>query len=177
MSDLVRNTIRFILFVFIQVYILNVMPHLHQYIIPYLYFLYILWLPFYIKRGWLMLLGFLLGITIDYFSMTPGLHAAACVLVAYLRPLLINLFKVKDITEFSYREPSVKAMGASAYYLYALLLALFHNFYLLFLEWLSFGSFLSFLIKVITTTAISMLLIVIAELLFPRKLKFRTNKV
>jgi hypothetical protein len=43
------------------------------------------------------------------------------------------------------------------------------------LEWFSFGTFLRFLIKVAATTAISMLLIIIIELLFPRKLKFRTN--
>lgn len=175
MSDLVRNIIRFFLFIFLQVYVLNVMPRLHQLITPYLYFLYILWLPFYIKRGWLLVLGFLLGISVDYFAITPGLHAAAAVLVAYLRPFIINIFAPKDATEFNYREPSPKAMGWNAYLLYALILTFFHNTYLLLLEWLSFGSFIQFLMKIIITTAISMLLIVIAEMIFPRKLKFRTN--
>ncbi len=176
MSDLVRNILRFIIFVFIQVYVLSVMPHLHELITPYLYFLFILWLPFSIKRGWLLVLGFLLGLSVDYFTMTPGLHAAACLLVAYLRPFIINLFAPKDNTNFNYREPSPKAMGWSAYMLYALILSCAHNFYLVFLQWLSFGSFINFLMKVITTTAISMVMILIAELLFPRKLKFRTNK-
>lgn len=175
MSDLVRNTIRFILFVFLQVYVLNVMPHLHQLITPYIYFLFILWLPFYIKRGWVLILAFLLGISVDYYTMTPGLHAAAAILVAFLRPFIINLFAPKDATEFSYKEPSPKAMGWNAYLLYALILAFCHNFYLLFLEWLSFGSFIHFLMKVVTTTAISMLMIVVAELIFPRNLKFRSN--
>ncbi|MFT3904354.1 MAG: rod shape-determining protein MreD [Niabella sp.] len=175
MSDLVRNILRFIFFVFIQVYVFNAMPHLHELVTPYLYFLFLLWLPFSIKRGWLLVLGFILGIAVDYFTMTPGLHAAACLLVAFLRPFVINLFAPKDSTEFSYREPSPKAMGWSAYLLYALILAFAHNFYLIFLEWLSFGSFIRFLMKTITTTAISMLLILIAELLFPRRLKYRTN--
>jgi len=121
-------------------------------------------------------LGFILGITVDYFAMTPGLHAAACVLVAYLRPLIIGLLAPKDATEFTYREPSVKALGRDAYVIYVLILTLFHNGYLLFLEWLSFGSFISFLMKVITTTAISMVLIFITELIFPRSLPYRTNK-
>lgn len=121
------------------------------------------------------MLGFLLGITVDYFSMTPGLHAAASVLVAYVRPFVINLFAPKDSTEFNYKEPSPKALGWTAYSLYALILSFLHNSYLLFLEWLSFGSFIGFLMKAITTTAISMLMIYIAELLFPRKLKYRTN--
>ncbi|HRN48298.1 MAG TPA: rod shape-determining protein MreD [Niabella sp.] len=175
MSDLVKNILRFFIFVFIQVYILDVMPHLHELITPYLYFLFILWLPFYIKRGWLLVLGFVLGLTIDYFLMTPGLHAAACVLVAYLRPFVINLFAPKDASGFNYKEPSPKAMGWSAYSLYAIILSFLHNGYLLFLEWLSFGSFIVFLMKVISSTAISMFMIYIAELLFPRKLRYKTN--
>lgn len=175
MSDLVKNILRFFIFVFIQVYILDVMPHLHELITPYLYFLFILWLPFYIKRGWLLVLGFVLGLTIDYFLMTPGLHAAACVLVAYLRPFVINLFAPKDASGFNYKEPSPKAMGWSAYSLYAIILSFLHNGYLLFLEWLSFGSFIGFLMKVISSTAISMFMIYIAELLFPRKLRYKTN--
>lgn len=74
MSDLVRNIIRFILFVFLQVYVLNAMPHLHQLITPYIYFLFILWLPFYIKKGWVLVLGFLLGLSVDYYTVTPGLR-------------------------------------------------------------------------------------------------------
>ena len=177
MSDLVRNTIRFILFVFLQVYVLNKIPLLHQLVSPYIYFLYLLWLPFYIKRGWLLILGLLLGLSIDYYTITPGLHAAASVLVAYLRPFIINLFAPKDSTEFSYKEPSPKAMGWTAYLLYTLILSFVHNTYLLLLEWLSFGSFIVFLMKIIITTAISMLMIIIAELIFPRKLKFRSNTV
>ena len=151
------------------------MPHLHQLVTPYIYFLYILWLPFYMKRIWVLLLGFLLGLTVDYFSMTPGLHAAACTLIAYLRPFIINMFASKDTSEFNYKEPSPKALGFRAYALYALILTLLHNGYLLFLEWLSFGSFIHFLMKLIITTAISMLMIFIAEFIFPRQQKYRTN--
>jgi cell shape-determining protein MreD len=175
MSDLVKNILRFAFFVFVQVYILNAMPLLHDLVTPYLYFLFLLWLPFHIKRGWLLVLGFLLGLSVDYFAMTPGLHAAASVLVAYLRPFIIHLFAPKEATEFNYREPSPRAMGWSAYSLYALILTFIHNFYLLFLEWLSFGHFIDFLMKVFTTTAVSMLMIFLAELLVPRRQKFRTN--
>ena len=177
MSDLVRNIIRYILFVFLQVYVLNAMPHLHQLFTPYIYFLFILWLPFYIKKGWVLIMGFLMGLTIDYYMMTPGLYASACGLVAFLRPTIINLFAPKDSTEFSFKEPSPKAMGWNAYLLYALILSFCHNFYLLLLEWLSFGSFINFLMKVIISTVISMVMIIIAELIFPRKLKFRSNTV
>lgn len=175
MSDLLRNIIRFALFILVQVYVLNKVPHLHRFITPYLYYLFILWLPFGASRVGLLLIGFLTGLTLDYFTNTPGLHAAACVLIAYLRPFVINILSPKESSEFNYREPSPRAMGWTPYLVYTLILTIFHHIYLVLLEWFSFGSFLDLLIKIVATTAISMLLIITTELLFPRKMKFRTN--
>lgn len=175
MSDFLRNMVRFCLFILIQVYVLNKVPHLHRYIVPYLYFLFILWLPFSISRQWLLLIGFMTGLTLDYFSMTPGLHAAACTLVAYVRPFIIGVLTPKDNAEFNYREPSPKAMQWTPYAVYVLVLTVLHHGYLLLLELLDVGNFLDFLIKMLSTTGISLLLIFATELLFSRKMKFRTN--
>jgi hypothetical protein len=175
LSDLLKNIIRFAVFILVQVYVLDNIPPLHRFIIPIIYFLFILWLPFSISRFWLLVIGFFTGLSLDYFSMTPGLHAAACVLIAYARPFVINVLTPKDTSEFNYREPSPKSMGWTPYLVYALVLTFLHHFYLTFLEWLQFGSFLDFLIKVISTTGISMLLIILTELLFTRKPRFRTN--
>lgn len=175
MNDLLKNIIRFIVFILVQVYVLNKIPHLHRFITPYLYYLFILWLPFSVSRQGLLLMGFLTGLTVDYFTMTPGLHAAACTLVAYVRPFIINILTPKDSSEFNYREPSPLAMQWTPYIVYVFILTVFHHGYLVLLEWLSVGRFLDFLIKVVATTGISMLLIFTVELLFPRKLRFRTN--
>lgn len=175
MSDFLRNIIRLALFIGLQVYILNKIPHLHQFIVPYIYYLFVLWLPFTLSRMSVMFIGFITGMILDVFTNSPGLHAAACVLIAYMRPFVISALTPKEIKEFNYREPSPKAMGWAPYLVYVLILTLFHHGYMTFLQWLSFGTFLRFLIKVVSTTAISMLLIIILELLFPRKLKFRTN--
>lgn len=175
MSDLVRNILRLIVFLLVQVFVLNKIPFVHQFIVPYLYFLFILWLPFSINRLGILVIGFFTGLFLDYFTLSPGLHAAACVLVAYARPFVITLLIPKDKDEFNFREPSPKAMGWAPYSVYVLVLTLFHHTYLTLLEWLQFGSFLQFLIKVVATTGISLLLIFTTELLFPRKVKFRTN--
>ena len=175
MSVFLKNSIRFIFFLLFQVYVLNKIEPLHGFISPYLYYLFILWLPFSISRFRLMVAGFLMGLSLDYFMMTPGLHAAACVLIAYLRPYIIIILTPKEFSEFSYREPSARAMGWRPYVVYVLILTLFHHGYMVFLEWLSFGSFIDFIIKIIGTTGISMLMIITVELLFPRQLKYRTN--
>lgn len=177
MSDWLRNILRFTLFILVQVYVLFQVPPLHRFVVPYLYFLYIFWLPFNMPRLSLMLVSFLFGLTLDFFTKTPGLHAAACSLVAYLRPFLVNMLIPQEGAEHNYRSPSPTSMGWAPYALYVFILTLLHNSYLVLLEWLQFGSFLYFLGKVLATSGISLFLILITELLFYRKEKFRTNTV
>ena len=175
MSDLVKNIFRLAIFIVVQVYVLDKLPPLHRFVIPILYFLFILWLPFTLNRITLLFIGFVAGLTLDYFKQTPGLHAAACALIAYVRPFIINILIPKDTAEFNYREPSPGAMGWAPYSVYVLILTVLHHTYLTLLEWLQFGTLLDFLIKVLATTGISLLLIFTVEILFPRKMKFRTN--
>src|SRR5438477_2968484 len=111
MSSLVKNIIRFIFFIVVQVYVLNQIPPLHHLVNPYLYFLFILWLPFQMGRRSLMIIAFLFGLTLDFFTKTPGLHAAPCVLIAYIRPFLINLLIPQEGADTNYEEPSIKSMG------------------------------------------------------------------
>jgi rod shape-determining protein MreD len=177
MSSFVKNIFRFALFILLQVFVLHQIPPLHKFITPYLYYLFILWLPFNIGRGMLMAVAFLFGLSLDYFLHTPGLHAAACVLIAYVRPFLINLLTRQEASEQNYASPSVISMGFAPYFTYVLVLTLLHHGYLVFLEWMQLGNFLYFLGKVAATTGISLLLILITELLFFRKEKFRTNTI
>ncbi len=175
MSSLVKNIIRFILFILVQVFVLNQIPPLHHLINPYIYFLFILWLPFQMGRRTLMLLAFALGLCLDYFTKTPGLHAAPCVLIAYLRPFVINILIPQEGADTNYEEPSIKSMGFAPYFTYAAILTFMHHAFLFLLEALQFAGFWYFIFKTLLSSAISLLLILIVELLFVRKQKFRTN--
>ncbi len=175
MSLIIRNIIRFSLFILFQVYVLNKVPTLHQFVKPYIYFLFVLWLPFKINRFWLLIVSFLFGLIFDFFTATPGWHAAACVLIAYVRPFLLNILLPQESTEITYAEPSFKSMGLTPYAVYLLLLTFIHHAYMVFIQWIQFGNFWFFLGKVTATTAISLLLIIITELLFVRKAKYKTN--
>ncbi|MBP9214828.1 MAG: rod shape-determining protein MreD [Chitinophagaceae bacterium] len=175
MSSLIKNIIRFIAFILVQVYILNEVHPLHRFFVPYLYFLFILWLPFNINRLLLLAVAFLFGFALDSFTGYYGLFTAPCLLIAYLRPFLLNLLIPQETTEQSYIEPSIKSMGWAPYSLYIVLLTFIHHLYLVFIEWLHFGGFGIFLGKVAGSTALSLLLIFITEMLFFRKGKYRTN--
>ncbi len=168
-----KNIIRFIFIMFIQVFVLSRIPPLHQFIVPYFYFAFILWLPFKTGRAALLFISFAVGMVADMFFKTPGLHAAACVLIAYVRPFLINLLLPKEATDWGNEEPSKKTLGAVPYATYLVILTLLHHFYLILLEWMQFGSFLYFIGKLFATSLVSLLLIMITDLFLNRKSKLR----
>ena len=111
MSELLKNIIRFILFILVQVFILFKMPPLHRFVTPYLYYLFILWLPFSLSRMSLTFIGFVFGLCLDYFVKTPGLHAAACTLIAYVRPFIIGMLISQEGADKNYIAPSFVSMG------------------------------------------------------------------
>lgn len=175
MSILVKNILRFILFTLFQVFVLDKVL-LHHLATPYLYFLFILWLPFKMERYWLMILAFVLGLTVDFFRHTPGFHAAASVLIAFIRPYLVNLFITKESGDYTYEAPSITSFGGILpYMIFAGILSFMHHFWLFLLQAWQFGNFWQFLLKTLFATAISMVLIFITELIFIRKQRYRTN--
>ena len=122
-----------------------------------------------------MILAFALGLCLDYFTKTPGLHAAPCVLIAYLRPFIINVLIPHEGAETNYEEPSFRSMGFASYFIYATVLTFVHHIFLFLLEALQFGGIFYFMVKTLLSVAISLLILLIVEFLFERKQRFRTN--
>ncbi|RBL92993.1 rod shape-determining protein MreD [Chitinophaga flava] len=165
MSILLRNIIRFAFLLLIQVFVLNKIL-IHQLVSPYLYMLFILALPFNLPRPMVMLLGFLMGISLDMFSNTMGIHAAACVFIAYLRPFIINVLSPQGGFETTQKTPSMTSMGVSQFLIYAAILVFLHHVVFFTLEIFGFGSPLYLMLKILLSTAASLFLIVLYELLF-----------
>ena len=88
---IVQNILRFVLLVLVQVLVLNNIQFL-GYLNPYLYILFILALPVRLRQWIVLLLAFVLGLTIDAFSNTMGLHAFATVFMAFFRLPIIKMF-------------------------------------------------------------------------------------
>jgi len=158
MNNILKNSARFILFLLIQIIILNEIPPVHQFITPYLYFIFILWLPFGTSRIATTLMGFVLGYSLDVFTNTPGLH-----------PTILNLLLAQELSEELNKEPSIGTMGWGPFMFYIFSLTFIHHFYLVLLEWLQFGNFSYFIGKVFFTSGMSMLLILLVELLLNRR--------
>ena len=102
----------FIGLVLLQVLILNNV-HIAGYATPFLYIYFILKFASGTSRNELMLWAFFFGLTIDIFADTPGMNAAATVLLAFLRPSLLRLFTPRDNLDSII--PSFKSMGITPF--------------------------------------------------------------
>ena len=161
------NLVRFIVLVLLQVFLLKNIT-LYNLSTPYLYILFILLLPFETPNLVLFALAFILGLTIDAFYDTPGLHAAACVVLALVRVLFISITVQKDGFD-NEPEPTLSIMGFRWFFTYVLILTLFHHFFLLNLEVFSFSEIQYTLSRVVLSSLFTVFLILISGLLFFRR--------
>lgn len=156
MLTVIQNILLFIVLVLAQVLVLNNIQFL-GFINPYIYILFILSLPVRVPRWITLLLAFGLGMIIDTFSNTLGMHTAATVLVAYARSFVINLFT--SIDEGNNPTPSFHSFGVGAYVKYVLVLVFLHHAALFFLEAFSFSHFWLVFFKTLLSSAITILII------------------
>ena len=155
-------------FLIFQLVILNQIPPIHLYITPYIYFLFILWLP--INTNGLLLLSicFIYGIFIDFLTNNIGLHTAACLLVCLFRYKFLNILFKNELKDLNFKEPSLKLMGTDIYLIYIIIGVIIHNGTIIILEWIEFDNFLFFAKKLLFTCLISLFLVICFELLFSR---------
>ena len=164
---LIINFVRFIILVFIQVCLLKNVA-LYNLSVPYPYILFILLLPFETPNILLFVLAFILGLTIDAFYDTPGLHAAACVLLAFVRVLFISITVQKEGFDND-PEPTLSVMGFRWFFTYALILTLFHHFFLFNLEVFRLSEIQYTFTRLLLSTVFTVFLMLVFGLLFYRK--------
>lgn len=163
-NTLIRNILRFVGLLFLQVLIIDNI-RLGNFIHPCVYVLYVMLLPFDSPKWSLMVNGFLIGFAVDLFNGTPGLNAAATVLMAYFRPNIISLTTRKSDIDGK-TAPSVDEMGLQWFFVYSILLLIIHNFTLFMLEAFSFRLFGLVLLETLLSVIISSLVIVLVIYIF-----------
>ena len=180
MNVYLKNIFRFCIIVILQVFILNNIT-LHWFtepsgalFIPFIYPLFILLLPFETPVWALLFIGFGLGVTVDAFMNTAGIHACATVLIAYLRTNVLNALMPRNLTEYASQQPSIKNMGWMPFLVYSGFLIILHHLVYFFLESWSFSSFGALLLKILASFITSMLFIIVYILLFTRQNTVRT---
>ena len=160
-NNILKHSVRFVFLVLLQVLILNNIQ-LNGFINPYLYILFIIMLPFEIPVWLLMLLAFVMGISIDMFLNTMGIHAAACVFMAYTRSYVLNFFSPRDGYE-SNTEPSLEYWGLTWFLSYSSIMVCLHHVVFFFIEAFRLTEFFSTFFRVIVSSVFTILLIIISQ--------------
>lgn len=180
MSIYLRNFLRFCLIVLIQVLILNKItlrwwsqPEGFPIFVPMVYPLFILLLPFETTVPVLLIASFVTGITVDTFMNTAGIHAFAAVLIAYLRTNVLSALLPKNLAEYPNQSPSVKNMGWMPFLVYSSFLILLHHASYFTIEMWSLQNIGYLLLKIVASSATSILFIIIYLLLFTRQASVR----
>ncbi|MGE0087930.1 MAG: rod shape-determining protein MreD [Bacteroidales bacterium] len=164
-----RLIINFIILVFLQVLILNNIQ-LGGYVNPYVYILFILILPFETPKWLLLVLGFLLGLSIDLFSNTIGMHSSATVFIAFLRPIVLKIISPRDGYDTE-TYPTVSFYGVNWFIKYSAILVFAHHLFLFYIEVFRFSGFFSTLLRVILSSLISLLIIFISQYFYRRDIR------
>lgn len=162
-NEIIKQLIRFAFLLFLQVLVLNNIQF-SGYINPYLYILFILMMPF-DTPAWIVLLsGFLMGISVDTFMNTAGMHAAATVFMAFVRSYVLKLFAPREGYEFG-TEPTLRYMGPAWYISYSGILVAIHHFIFFYIEVFRFSEFFSTFLRVILSFLFTMVLVMLSQFL------------
>jgi len=108
------------------------------------------------------------GLLIDAFYDTPGLHASACVLLAFVRVLFISITVQKNDFDTDL-EPTLGVMGFRWFFTYALILTLFHHFFLFNLEVFRLSEIQYTFTRFILSSIFTVFLMLVSGLLFFRR--------
>lgn len=150
MNKSIQNSaIRFVLLWALQVLVLK---HLYwdwdgqAYLQAHAYVLFIMLLPFNSPRSLTVLLGFIMGLSVDFFYESPGVHTATLTFTAYIRSLVFTIltpregYNIKDY-------PTKNSLGDVWFLKYTSLLMLFHLFFYYAVEAFTFVYIGSILLK------------------------------
>jgi rod shape-determining protein MreD len=92
---------------------------------PYIYILCLLMMPITLPHSVDMIIGAIIGLVMDVFCNSLGIHTAACVLLMFIRPYLIGVI-VNDKDRLN-EQITLRAIGMEAMIKYVIILVLIHH--------------------------------------------------
>lgn len=165
-SILFVNIFRFLLLLAVQIIVFNNMNFL-GYVSPYPYILFIILYPVNSNKSGLLLASFLLGLIMDIFSNSGGIHSTACLILAYCRPYL---FKFSFGLSYEYQTVKLNDVLTPERFSFILLSVLIHHIVLFILEAFKISFFFDILFRTILSTIFTIIIcIIIIYLIKPNR--------
>lgn len=165
-STFLVNIFRFILLLTVQIIVFNNINFM-GYVSPFPYLLFIILYPVNGNKSGLLLASFLLGLTMDMFSNSGGIHAAACLALAYYRPYI---FKFSFGLSYEYQTIKLNDVLTPERFSFIMLSVVIHHFTLFILEAFQFSFFWDILLRTLLSTVFTIIIcIIIIYLIKPNK--------
>ena len=161
------HALRFIVLVLVQILILSHINFL-GYINPLIYIFFIILFPVKNDRVIFLLLSFLLGLTIDMFLDSGGMHAAACVTIAFIRPVVLK-FCFGAVYEHQTIKFDQVEFGSKLNYI--VILTVIHHLILFLFEVFNFSKIILVFQKTLFSSIFTIILCVLVTVIFSRKTK------
>ncbi len=159
---LFKYMVMFVSLILVQVLILN-QVQFGGFFNPYVYILFVILLPLSAPRYLVLILAFALGFIIDVFSNSLGVHSAATVFIAYMKPLIIRVISNREDDKNDY--PGLHQNKIIWFVSYVTIMVLLHHLLLFYLEVYTFANFLNTLFRVVLSSIFSIIVIVLSQFL------------
>ncbi|MGR3811384.1 hypothetical protein [Jiulongibacter sp. NS-SX5] len=156
-QDILRASAITLLFLILQVFLARNLV-LFDVAFCFLYLIIILWLPGEMDTLWVILISFGIGLFLDMFYNTAGVHAAACTLVGFLRKTILKSFFPSRGLENEINT-SLRELGHQRYLAYISAIILIHHLALFFIEAGGVHLFTLTVIKVFASVLFTVLVI------------------
>ena len=165
-NALLNNIARFILLLAAQILVFNKI-NLFEFINPYPYVLFLILYPVNSNKNTFLLASFALGITMDLFCNSGGVHAAACLVLAFLRP---QIFKFAFGLSYEYQTVKLNDVLTPERFSFIIAAVFIHHLVLFILELFSFELFFEVLFRTVLCGIFTIILsISIIYLIKPKK--------
>ncbi len=171
-TTIIANALRLITLMLLQVLVLDHLSLFNGWMVPYLYVLFLLMLPFELPAWAGLLIGAATGLIMDLFSTTPGMHMSACVVMMYVRIHLLDLIAPREGYEFGMR-PTLPRMGIAWFIAHAGLLIVVHHLWLFIIELHRFQDFFGTLLRALLSAAFTLGLCMLMQFLTSRQERSR----
>ena len=165
-SAILNNSLRFVLLLAFQVIIFNEINFL-GYINPFPYILFIMLYPVNGSKAGLLLSSFALGLIMDLFLNSGGVHTTACLTLAYLRP---SIFKFSFGLSYEYQTVKINESLSPERFSFILISVILHHLILFILEIFTFEFFFRIILRTLLSTLVTTIIcILIIYLIKPNK--------
>ncbi len=161
-SNVLINIARFFLLLAAQIIIFNNM-HLFGFISTFPYLLFIILYPVDGNKMGLLGASFLLGITMDMFCNSGGVHAASCLMLAYFRPAI---FKFSFGLSYEYQTIRINDVLTPERFSFILIAVIIHHFTLFVLEVFKLSNLWDIFLRTICSTIFTIIVCIILIYMF-----------